>query len=531
MQPILTSAQSRAFDSYLIEEIGINSLVLMENAARGTLNEIRDWLDEQGERCDIAIFCGPGNNGGDGMALARLLLERGYLPTVFVCGEREKFSKETRSQYETLARILDPEELFQVESKENVTRDILMHAVRPNILVDALLGTGSSGEPRGSIEAGVRAIHILSDPFYRTKVLAIDLPTGLHSDNGVYAKAKTVVRADRTVTMGAPKIGFYQGISREYTGEISIARLGAPYPKELFASEPATYLISQSDVAPLIPPFPFNASKHTRGRILILCGSRGMTGAAIMSATAAMKSGAGWVTVAVPHSERAIVAQARPELVTIGIAEQADGSPSPAAWNDIQHETERCDAVLIGCGYQLVEETAEFVRKVVATVQKPIVIDGGAIRSIAGQLEILDSRKAPTILTPNSGELAALAGMERETVERKMIEVARGIAMKHGVTVIAKSAPEYIVAPDSTCYINTTGGPGMGTAGTGDVLAGITATMLAHNPSSPANAAVAATYLCGLAGDIAAKEKTTHGMSATDIILKLPEAFKALAVQ
>lgn len=525
MQPVLTATQSRKFDRHLIEELGIPSLVLMENAARGALDAIEDWLDTGSE---IAILCGPGNNGGDGLALARLLVERSYNVTVFLAGTREKLSNDARAQFDALETLIDPDEIYSFEKPEEIFEIV----DSPDIVIDALLGTGSKGAPNGAIAEGVKAIQTFKEA--GSKILALDLPTGLDADAGAFEANDDdtkIVSADRTVTMGAPKIGFYQGISRKYTGEVSIATLGAPYTAELFGREPATYLISQSDVAPLIPPFPFNASKYMRGRILVCCGSRGMTGAAIMSASSALKSGAGWVTVAVPHSERLIVAQARPEFVTIGIAEQADGSPTLEAWNDIQHEIEHCDVVLIGCGYRPFEETAEFVRKVVATAQKPMVIDGGALRSIAGHLEILDARKAPTILTPNSGELAALAELLREDVEQKVMPAARDIATKHRVTVIAKAAPEYTIAPDGTAYINTTGGPGMGTAGTGDVLAGITATMLAHDHAAPANAAIAATYLCGLAGDFAAQEMTTHGMSATDIIAKLPEAFKTLGVK
>jgi ADP-dependent NAD(P)H-hydrate dehydratase / NAD(P)H-hydrate epimerase len=525
MQPVLTSAESRAFDKYLIEEIGIPSLILMENAARGAIEAIEDWLIRDQE---IAILCGPGNNGGDGMALARLMVEKNHNVTIFLAGDRKKLSTDAHVQYEALAKIIDPDEIYSFTTAE----EVLEIVDRPDIVVDALLGTGSKGSPKGAIAEGIKAIQTFKDA--GSKILALDLPTGLEADAGVFeahSSSLRIVRADRTVTMGAPKIGFYQGISREYTGEVSIARLGAPYPTELFGNGPATYLISQADVAPLITPFPFNASKYMRGRILVICGSRGMTGAAIMSARSALKSGAGWVTVAVPHSERAIVAQAMPEFVTIGIAEQEDGSPTLEAWNDIQRELERCDVVLIGCGYLPLDETADFVRKVVATVQKPMVIDGGALRSIARHLEILDARKASTILTPNTGELSALAEMSREEVEQNLPETARGVATKHHVTVIAKSAPEFVLALDGTTYINTTGGPGMGTAGTGGVLAGITATMLAHNPDSPANAAIAATYLCGLAGDSAAREMTTHAMSATDLIKKLPEAFRALGVE
>ncbi len=526
MQPVLTASGSRAFDKYLIEEIGIPSQVLMENAARGSIAAIRDWLRPNSE---VVIFAGPGNNGGDGFAIARLLVEGGIQPTVLLAGEPERLSHNARAQYDILAKLLVPEEIYPIEKAE----DALELIEAPDILIDALLGTGSTGNLRGAIQEAVRAIEQLQE-WHGSRVLAVDLPTGLDSDGGVHDTGRElplIVRADRTVTMGAPKIGFYKGISQKYVGEVSVARLGAPYPKELFGSEPATYAITEADVAPLVPPFPFNANKYTRGRILAICGSRGMTGAAIMAATAALKSGAGWVTVAVPDSERAIVAQTMPELLTVGLAEQADGSPTLDAWTDIQHELEASDVILIGCGYKPFEETAAFVRKIVAEVQKPMVIDGGALRSIAGRLEILDSRKAPAILTPNSGELSALLGVSREEAERDLPGFGRMIATEHHVTVIAKGPREVVVGSDGTAYINSTGGPGMGTAGTGDVLAGMTATMLAQSPNSPSTSAIAATYLCGLAGDFAAKEMTTHGMSATDILRKLPEAFRALGVK
>ena len=534
MQPVLTTEESRTFDKHLIEEIGIPSAVLMENASRGAVEAMHDWLTtpypllgKEGEP-EVVVFAGPGNNGGDGFAIARLLLERGIQPTVMLAGDPDKLTKDAKAQYDILSKLLDPEEIYTIESEA----DALELIDAPDIIIDALLGAGSKGELRGAIREAAQTIERLQE-WHGSHVLAVDLPTGLDSDTGVLdtgGELPLIVRAERTVTMGAPKIGFYKGVSPKYTGVISIAHLGVPYPEELFQNDPRTYLLSSADVAPLIALFPFNANKYSRGRILALCGSRGMTGAAIMSATAALKSGAGWVTVAVPESQRAIVAQAAPELVTIGIAENSNGSPTPKAWNDIQNELEHCTAIVIGCGYQPFEETGAFVRKIAAEVHKPMVIDGGALRSIAVHLEILNSRKAPTILTPNSGELSALTGADREEVERDLFSFGRKVAIGHGVAVIAKGPREIIIGNDGTAYINSTGGPGLGTAGTGDVLSGLTATMLAQNPSNPANAAIISTYLCGLAGDFAAKEMTTRGMSATDIIRNLPEAFRALGV-
>ena len=524
MQPVLTADQSRAFDKYLTEEIGIPSLVLMENAARGSLDAIKDWLDDGTE---IVVVCGLGNNGGDGLALSRLLIERKHNVTTFLAGDREKLSRDARAQYDALSAILDPDEIYSFDNAE----EILELADSAGMVVDALLGTGSKGVPTGVIAEGVRAIQSLQEG--GAQILSIDIPTGLNADAGAFESgegAHLIVRADRTATMGAPKVGFYQRESRVFTGDVTVVPLGAPYPNGLFGTQPPTYLVSATDVASQIHPFPYTSSKFTRGRILALCGSRGMSGAAIMSASAALKSGAGYVTVGIPHSERQIVAQAMPELLTIGIAEQADGSPSLAAWEDVKDEVEKSDVVLIGCGYRQFEETAAFVRKVVLEVDKPMIIDGGALRSIAGHFDILRGRTAPTILTPNVGELAALAERPRADVERNLLETAREVATNYSATVVAKGVPEYTVDQDGTTYINTTGNPGMGTAGTGDVLAGITATMLAQNPESPGMAAMTAVYLDGLAGDFAALEKTMHGMTATDVIRMLPSAFKKLGI-
>ncbi|HEX5315345.1 MAG TPA: NAD(P)H-hydrate epimerase, partial [Candidatus Kapabacteria bacterium] len=228
MQPVLTAAQSRTFDRHLIEELGIPSLVLMENAARGALDAIEDWL---GAESEIAILCGPGNNGGDGLALARLLIERSYNVTVFLAGTGEKLSNDARVQFDALETSIDPDEIYSFEKSEEIFEIV----DSPDIVIDALLGTGSKGAPKGAIAEGVKAIQTFKEA--GSKILALDLPTGLDADAGVFEAnddAQSIVSADRTVTMGAPKIGFYQGISREYTGEVSIATLVAPYTAELF---------------------------------------------------------------------------------------------------------------------------------------------------------------------------------------------------------------------------------------------------------------------------------------------------------
>ncbi len=524
MQPVFTAAQSRAFDKYLIEDIGIPSPVLMENAARAALNTMSDWLEVPGES-EIVIICGTGNNGGDGMALARLFTEREYNVTVFLAGDESKLSPNAKAQYDALSKLIDPDEIYSFEKAE----DIIEIVDGPDVIVDALLGTGSSGTARGAIAEGIKAIQMLKEAL-GAKVLAMDIPSGLDADHGAFEadeSSQLIVRTDRTVTMGAPKIGFYRAESRIFTGDISVASLGAES-----SSIPANaFLMGARDVALAIRTFPYTASKMTRGRVLTICGSRGMTGAAIMSGMAALKSGCGMVTVAIPESERPIVAQAMPELMTHGLQSETNGSPDLPAWEELQGQLKRADVVLIGCGLPVILGTTALILKIVSEVEKPIVIDAGALSTLEGHLDILKKRKAPTILTPHAGEIARLVDRPLNEVVRDRLAVAREVAETTGCIVVMKGAPTYIVTPDKTAYINTTGNVGLATAGTGDVLAGMIVSLLAQMPESPGEATMAAVYLHGLAGDFAAKEKTTHSMTATDVIAHLPQAFKSLGIK
>jgi NAD(P)H-hydrate epimerase len=534
MQPVLTTAQSRAFDKYLIEEIGIPSLVLMENAAHGALAAMEDWIDELVDP-RIAIFCGPGNNGGDGLALAKLLNERDIVPKIFLATDSTKLSGDARSQYELLMKIYEGE-VFTIGDDGMMILEILGPST--DILVDALLGTGSHGRPRGAILTAIRAIDRLREDG-TTKLLAIDIPSGLDTDNGAYdlihAHPENVF-ADRTITMGSPKVGFYMGESKLQTGEVRIASLGAPYTSNLFGDDPPIYLIEKEDAVDTIPTFPTWATKVSRGRVLALCGSRGMTGAAIMSGSAALKSGCGLVVVALPESERAIVAQAVPELLTLGLKSETVGSPDYPAWEELGGQIKQADVVLVGCGLPVILGTTALALKIIAEVDKPMVIDAGALGALVGHLDILKNRKSPTILTPHIAELARLVDRPWKEVERERLDVARKIASEYGVIVVAKGAPTYTIDKDGTAYINSTGNAGLATAGTGDVLAGMIASILAQNVQNNSghngacDAAMAAVYLHGLAGDFAAKEKTMHGMTASDVITMLPASFKELQI-
>ncbi len=534
MQPVLTSEQSRTFDKHLIEEVGIPSLTLMENAAQGSVEAIKDWLTvsrlfpEKDGELEILVGCGTGNNGGDGMAVARLLVERGHNVTVFLAGDRSKLSADAKVQYEILSKLIEPDEIYSFEKAE----DILEMAEPPDIIIDALLGTGSNGAPRGAIAEGIKAIQLLKESS-GAKVLAIDIPSGLDANNGAFENdesSQTIVGADRTATMAAPKIGFYQADSKLYTGDVQVASLGAEFsfPND---TENKAFLIDADVARQGIRTFRYTASKLDRGRVLTICGSRGMTGAAIMSAMAALRTGCGLVTVGIPESQRTIVAQAMPELMTVGIESETNGSPDLPAWDELQSQFKKCDAVLIGCGLPVILGTTALILRIVSEVDKPMVIDAGALSTLQGHLEILRNRKAPTILTPHVGELSRLVDKTWQEADRHRLEYGRQVARACRAIVVVKGEPVQTIGPDGTAFINTTGNVGLATGGTGDVLAGMIVSLLAQMPDDPLEATRTAVYLHGLAGDFAAEEKTTHGMTATDVIEHIPRAFKALGIK
>jgi len=524
MQSVFTTAQSRAFDKYLIEDIGIPSPALMENAARAALDVLQDWLGVPGTS-EIVIVCGVGNNGGDGMALARLLIEQSHNVTVFLAGDKSKLSVDAKIQYEILSKLIDPDEIYTFEKAE----DIIEIVDGVDIIIDALIGTGSNGAPRGAIAEGIKAIQMLQG-VAGAKVLAIDIPSGFDADHGAFEadeSSQHIVRADRTVSMAALKIGFYQADSKIFTGDVSIAALGAK-PSFSEESKERAYLMNARDAANGIRAFRYTSSKMDRGRVLAVCGSRGMTGAAIMSASAALKTGCGLVTVAIPESQRTIVAQAMPELMTHGLNAETVGSPDLHAWDELQGEFKRADAILIGCGLPVILGTTALMLRIISNVEKPMVIDAGALSALQGHLDIIKNRKDPTILTPHIGELARLVDRPWQEVDRDRLEFGRQIAKEYGCIVVVKGEPVQTIASDGMAYINSTGNVGLATGGTGDVLAGMIVSLLAQTPDDPLIAARTGVYLHGLAGDFAAQEKTTHGMTATDVITYLPNAFKAL---
>ena len=521
MLPILTSAESRTYDEYLITKIGIPSPVLMENAARGALNTIEDWLDDLHGKA-VLIFCGKGNNGGDGLALARLLNEKKVEVFVFIAGTAKELSPDASLQLKILKSFLPKEQIIFYPLGDT---HFLAH-IQAGIIIDAVLGTGAEGPLTGRSKEAVMDMLSLQEHF-KAKILALDVPTGLNSDTGTVEtfenEIPVVVNADRSVAMGSLQQGFYLQGAPDLIGEVSVAPLGG-----INTSEGAnTWLIEASDFTDFPPPRKMASSKFDYGHVLSISGSYGMTGAAIMAASATLRSGCGLVSVAIPESQRAIIASSMPEIMTFGLPEDENGLPLAKSFKKLSHLLGKANMVHCGSGLLHTDEVSELVLQLLEKVKKPIVLDGGALQGLAKNKRALKERENVTILTPHIGEFAQMLEMKWQDAEKDKIDLARKFAVKNKVILIVKGAPTIIATPKGNIYINSTGNPGMATAGAGDVFAGMISGIIAQGKDLHLSI-LYSVYLHGLAGDLAAKDLTEACVTATDIIEYLPEAMTSV---
>ncbi len=526
MIPVLTAQEVRDYDRYLIEEVGLAASELMERAASEIFKHLTPWLVQE-PTSQVLIFSGRGNNGGDGITLARLLSNAEVKTQLVIVGDPTALSAEAAKQYELLLEGKSRSPIFEFSDSMHLAID----ESSPLIIVDALLGTGASGLLRGDMPEAVQFLNQAALR-YGAIVLSVDIPTGMDADTGEYEIDEEgrpfVVKANLTVTIAAAKVGFYRANAASITGNIAVAGL-----TDRADLQPRSHirLVERSDVIAAYPRAENISSKYDFGHVLSVCGSRGMTGAAIMGGEAALRSGCGLVTVATSASERHIVAQAMAELMTVGLPETSTGAPTTSAWDVLEYFIKRADVLLIGSGMKPEPETADLLRKILREAAKPIVADAGALHAVAEDLSILDHRQSATILTPHAGELAKLIGIERKQVEHDRMAYARSFALEHKVTVVSKGAPTFTISPAGDVFVNTTGNVGLATAGTGDVLGGMIASTFARMTAEPTDAAWIAVYLHGAAADLAKTEWTTIGMTARDVTFKLGETYRSMGFE
>ena len=514
---ILNAAQMREADRRTIEEIGIPSLVLMENAGRQVVAAIEAVHNDLADR-KVAVLCGRGNNGGDGFVVARTLVQRGIDVSVFLIGRVGDVRGDARTNLEILGRL----GVTVVEIADSQAWELHFSEIGDcTLIVDAIFGTGLNAPLAGLMETVVADVNGAGIP-----VVAIDLPSGLSADT--HEPIGDSIEAGMTVTLGAPKISLVLPPAEIRAGDIVIADIGIPLGIIDALDGPHVHLLTRGAMRELVGPRMPDSHKGDYGRVLIVAGSRGKTGAAHLSAIGALRSGAGLVTVATPACCQPIVAAMAPEYMTEAIDEGRDGLDVAAV--DRILELAR-DVIAIGPGIGQAAGTREFVRALVDRATMPVVIDADGLNAFADDPDRLSGREGrDVIITPHPGEMARLVGMSTDEVQGSRLEIARNFATAHRIYVVLKGHRTLVATPDGKVFINPTGNAGMATGGTGDVLTGMLAAWLAQLLDAEA-ACQLAVYLHGMAGDLAEADEGEVAMTAGDLAAHLGDAVMELTAR
>ena len=512
---VVTAREMKQLDSRTIEEYDVPAEWLMENAGRRVVEEIENtWGPVKGKR--IAIVCGKGNNGGDGLVAARHLLKRSARTRVYLMGPTAAVMGEARTNLERFREIGGTIQALDEESAGRLAGELS----EQDIVIDALFGTGLSSPLTGLAAQAVEAINASGKP-----VLSVDLPSGIHTDTGQIMG--TAVKADVTVTLALPKRGLLLWPGAEQAGRLEIRDIGIP---EALVSQisPTVRWLSAPEHSAILKRRPMNAHKGSFGHVLVIAGSIGKGGAAVMTSLSALRIGGGLVTLAVPSSLEGALPDRPLEIMTLPLPQTEDRTLAPSGLDSLLKFAEDKTVAAIGPGLSTQPETARLVHDLITNLSIPMVIDADGLNILASHLDILKQARAPIVLTPHPGEMARLAGTSSEAVQADRLAAASEFVGRYPVTLVLKGARTVIADRDGILTINTTGNPGMATAGTGDVLTGIIAGLIAQG-YTPDQAACLGVYLHGLAGDLAADEIGEIGFLAGDLIRQIPAALsKAL---
>ena len=503
----------RRVDQRAIRELGIPGATLMENAGRGAAACIQAALPDLGlprRGVRVAVVCGKGGNGGDGFVVARWLQRAGHRVEVFLLAAPDELRGDP---------ALKLREMERRGLRARVVEDpaVLARALPAvQLVVDAMLGTGARGEPSALIAAAIEHVNASGRP-----VVALDVPSGLSADGA--PPEGPVVRATLTPTFAGLKRGLVGGAGVTLAGRVVVVDIGVP--QAAIERGIATFELEREDVARHFPPRPRHNHKGSYGHLLVVAGSVGKTGAAALAARAAMRAGAGLVTVATAASAQPVVAALLLEAMTEPVAETAARTIALKARDALYELAARRDAVALGPGLGLDEDTQALARALIFDFEQPMVVDADALTALAGHLDRLRGARAARCLTPHPGEMARMLGVSIADVQRDRIATARQFATAFETPVVLKGATSVIGLPDGTVLLNPTGNPGMASGGTGDVLSGVLGAFLARG-LEPAAALAAGVYLHGLAGDVAAERLGQESLVAGDVIEALPEAFR-----
>ena len=515
---VLNTQQMREADRRTIEEIGIPSIVLMENAGRQAVAAMEAAFDDLASS-HVGVLCGRGNNGGDGFVVARTLVQRGVETSVFLLGRVAEVRGDARTNLEVLGRIgLTVVEIADAQEWELHFSEIS----RCELLVDALLGTGFHGQLSGLLETVVADVNGLGVP-----VVAIDLPTGVSADS--HEVAGEAIEASMTVTLAAPKIPLILPPADSHGGDLVIADIGIPLPVLDEVGGPYIELLTRERMRELVPARAADSHKGDFGRVLVVAGSLGRAGAAHLAAIGALRSGAGLVTIATPRSCLPIVAAMAPEYMTEPLDETTSGTIDYAALDRVLDI--KADVIAVGPGLGQAPGTSAFVQGLLERAGVPLVIDADALNAFAGEPDRLMGRDGvDVIITPHPGEMARLLNISIEAVQHDRLQHATAFAANHRVHVILKGHRTIVAGPDNRAFVNLTGNAGMATGGTGDLLTGMIAAWFAQLLDAEA-ACKLAVYLHGTAGDLAEADEGEVALVAGDIAARLGDAVMELTAR
>ena len=517
MQLLSTADQMQGFDSMAIGKYAIPGLILMENAGRAFVDNLARRLTSV-ERSSVFVFCGKGNNGGDGFVIARHLGNRGCRVRAFLIGNRRDVKGDAKTNLAIFMKMASRAKSL-LRFQEITSSGQLARLPKPDVIVDAIFGTGFSGKVNGIHQHAIQWINKQG-----CFVASVDIPSGANASTG--AVENLAVKADMTVSMGLAKVGHFVGAGREHAGEVAIADISIP--SFMFQPEGRqAFRILAGDVAQVLPKRPPSAHKYSVGKVFVLGGSKSFTGAPCMCAQAAMRSGAGAVILGFPKSLHGTFARKLTEVILAPLEETAEGTISLGALDAIRERISWADTVAIGPGLSRNPETQEIVCRLVASIEKPMVIDADALTALAGHTSILKARKGTTILTPHVGELARLTQDDPTQIEMRRVEVARNAAARFKSVLVLKGSPTVTATPAGMGYLNSTGNPGMATIGSGDVLTGLIAGLLAQGMKAE-EAAYSGVFIHGMAGDLAARRFGQRSMLALDILDQMAPAIRAL---
>ena len=498
-------SQMRELDRTAIEKFGIREELLMENAGHAAYFSLLKELGIKEQK--FLVFCGVGNNGGDGLVVARKIHSYGGVVKVFILGDSSKFKGAAKVNFEIVSRL--PVEIQQLESIESLKADV----ARCDAIVDAIFGTGLAREVEGLYRDVIEAINASGKI-----VLSIDIPSGIHGDTGQVMGAAVI--ADYTVTFGLPKIGNLLFPGYERCGKLYVSHIS--FPPSIYNADSLKVEINPLEK---LPPRTPNGHKGDFGEVLFIAGAASYFGAPYFAALSFLKAGGGYSRLAAPSSMTPFIANKGSEIVFVPMPETGSGSISLESKPALLELSERMDLVVLGPGLSLESETQQLARELATEINQPLLVDGDGITALCQDLSIIKTRNAQTIVTPHLGEMSRITNMSIGEIDANKVDILQRTARELNAVIALKGAHSLIGYPDGRVFINLSGNSGMATAGSGDVLTGAIAGMFGLGLAVP-DAVRMGVFIHGLAGDLAAEAKGEDGITAQDILNYLPLAMK-----